>query len=431
MSKFNKNITEAWEKYLSKNDLYFLDQSLESEFFEYYVGSAAIATHVFMAIGGFAFLSYVNLDRLIDPDSYYLANNIRIFYATPLIFFCVFILFFAKFKSNIEYVVLFNAFVIISAQMLIFLTLEDGYKYAASGFVIIFFIRAINYIIRATHLLLIAIFSIFCTIAGSIFSDSELGWILINSIGILTAVILGMIVALTRERRARRLFMANRSLAKSRARAETLISSLLPGSIMHRVRSGEKDIADKIEEVGVVFADIVDFTSLSRRLSPTDLIRLLDDIFSRFDRAAELWNMQKITTIGDAYMAIGGMHCPEQSREIAISAASFAIAIRKEMDKVIQETGYPINLRIGVHIGPVVVGVVGDRRPTFDCWGDTVRTASSLEGQAAVGAILISDQVFEALGDNAEAGPVQPVRAKGVEGEIPARELKGLKNLMP
>jgi class 3 adenylate cyclase len=428
MREYFKPIHMAWRQYLAKNNLNFLDESVESDFFESYVGLTTTTTQIFMAIGGITFLLYISLDKLIDPTGYFIANEIRWFYSTPLIFLCVFSIFFPFFRKNVEYVVLFSGFIIISSQAVIFSTLENGYQYAAPGFVIMFLIRAINYIIRITYVLFIAIFALVGTIGGSILANnSGPGWIVINSIGILTAVILGMIVALVRERRARTLFMASRALAKSRARAEALIGSLLPGTMVQRIRAGEKDIADTIEQVSIVFADIADFTSLSRRLSPTDLIRLLDDIFSRFDRAAELWNMEKITTVGDAYMAIGGMHYPEENHEIAVSGARFAIEMKKEMEKVIAETGYPINLRIGVHIGPVVVGVVGDRRPTFDCWGDTVRTASSLEGQAAVGAILISDPVFKALGDIAEVGPMQIISVKDVKGEVIARELHGLK----
>jgi class 3 adenylate cyclase len=424
---FLSYISNKWRIYLTSHSLRFASDSDESEFALSYIDSTAITTQIFMAIGGITFLLYVSVDKLIDPLGYFTANAIRFYYSTPLIFLCVFLIFFPYFRKKIEYIVVVNGFIIISAQAVIFSTLELGYNYAAPGFAIMFLIRAITYIIRITYLLFIALFSLIGVIGGHIIADnSGNGWIIVNTIGILTAITLGMVAALARERRARAQFVANRALGKSRARAEALVGSLLPGTMIERIRAGEKNIADILEEVSIVFADIADFTLLSRRLSPTDLIRLLDDIFSRFDRAAELWGMEKITTVGDAYMAVGGMHYPEKRRDIAMAAVQFALEIRKEIAKVIAETGYPINLRIGVHIGPVVVGVVGDRRPTFDCWGDSIRTASTLEGQAAIGAILISDPVFEALNDIAKVGHMQKITVKDVAGEISAYELRSL-----
>jgi adenylate cyclase len=421
-------LRNSWKNYLAQHNLSFTSEADEAAFAESYIASTATSTQIFMAIGGITFLLYVSVDKLIDPQGYFTANAIRFYYSTPLIFLCVFLIFFPYFKKRIEYVVVFNGFIIISAQAIIFSTLEFGYNYAIPGFAIIFLIRAITYIIRITYLLFIALFSLIGVIGGHLIANnSGDGWIIVNVVGILTAVALGMVAALARERRAREQFIANRALGKSRARAEALVGSILPSTMIERIRSGEKNIADMIEEVSIVFADIVDFTLLSRRLSPTDLIRLLDDIFSRFDRATERWSMEKITTVGDAYMAVGGMHYPEDRREIAFSAVQFALEIRKEIEKVIAETGYPINLRIGIHIGPIVVGVVGDRRPTFDCWGDSVRTASTLEGQAAVGAILISEPVFAALRDMAEVGHIQKIVVKDIEGEITARELYDLR----
>lgn len=417
-----------WQKYLTRYNLRFPSQTDEAGFFEFYVESTAKNTQFFMAFGAIAFLSYVTVDRIIDPTGYFFANSIRYYYSTPLLLMSALALFFPYFKKRIEYVIVFSGFVIISAHTIIFSSLEFGYNYVAPGVATIFLVRAITYVMRISFLIINAIFSLFGVFFGYILANNGSdGWIIVNVLGILTAIALGVVAALARERRARTQFMANRALGKSRARAEALVGSLLPSAMIQRLRAGEKDIADMVEEVSVVFADISDFTLLSKRLSPTDLIRLLDDVFSRFDRAAELWGMEKITTIGDAYMAIGGMHYSENRRDISIAAAKFALEIKSEIEKVIAETGYPINVRIGVHIGPVVVGVVGDRRPTFDCWGDSIRTASTLEGQAAVGAILISQPVFEALSDIAEVGHTQKITVRDVEGVVTARELCGLR----
>jgi class 3 adenylate cyclase len=121
------------------------------------------------------------------------------------------------------------------------------------------------------------------------------------------------------------------------------------------------------------------------------------------------------------------MNYAENRRDMAIAASEFALEMKKEIEQVIADTAYPINLRIGVHIGPVIIGVVGDRRPTFDCWGDSIRTASALEGQAAAGGILISEPVFEAVRDIADLGHPQRIALRDIGGAVNARELFGLR----
>jgi adenylate cyclase len=413
--------------FLASAGLAFRDAKDERLFVESYVYSVARATQIFLAVGGLSFLKYVEQDVLIDPDHYQTANNIRIYYSTPLIGLCVFSIFIDFFKKRIEYVVVTNGFIIISAQAWIFSTLQSGYNFAAVGFSIIFMALSIAFIIRVTFLATIAFFSLVGTIGGHIYANNaDPGWLVVNTIGILTAILLGMVSAVIRERSARVQFMATRALDVSQERAEALLGSMLPGKIVGRIQAGEMSIADALDEVSIVFADIAGFTSLSRRLSPTDLIRLLDNLFSRFDAAAERCAMEKITTIGDAYMAVGGMDGTLTTRQLAQNASRLALAIREEVIAMIAETDYPINVRVGVHIGSIVAGVVGERRPTFDCWGDTVRIASGLEGHAGSGHIMISDEVAEALGDTAQTGNVQTFTIKDIADPIKARELHAL-----
>jgi class 3 adenylate cyclase len=426
---FLRRWLSSYFDFLASVGLAFRDAKDERLFVESYVYSVARATQIFLAVGGLSFLKYVEQDVLIDPDNYQTANNIRIFYSTPLIGLCVFSIFIDFFKKRIEYIVVANGFIIISAQAWIFSTLQSGYNFATVGFAIIFLALSIAFIIRVTFLATIAFFSLVGTIGGHIYANNaDPGWLVVNTIGILTAILLGMVSAVIRERSARVQFMATRALDVSQERAEALLGSMLPGKIVGRIQAGETSIADALDEVSIVFADIAGFTSLSRRLSPTDLIRLLDNLFSRFDAAAERCAMEKITTIGDAYMAVGGMDGTLTTRQLAQNASRLALAIREEVIAMIAETDYPINVRVGVHIGPIVAGVVGERRPTFDCWGDTVRIASGLEGHAGSGHIMISDEVAKALGDTAQTGSAQTFMIKDIADPINARELHALRD---
>jgi class 3 adenylate cyclase len=413
--------------FLASVGLAFRDAEDEQLFVESYVYSVAHLTQIFLAVGGLAFLKYVEQDWLIDPDGYQAANNVRIYYSTPLIGLCVIAIFIDFFKKNIEYIVVTNGFVIISAQAWIFSVLQNGYNFATVGFAIIFLALSIAFVIRITFLAIIAFLSLVGTIGGHFYANNaDPGWLVVNIIGILTATMLGMVSAVIRERTARIQFMATRSLDVSQSRAEAFLGSMLPGKIGQRLQAGETDIIDILPEVSIVFADIAGFTSLSRRLSPTDLIRLLDNLFSRFDAAAQRCAMEKITTIGDAYMAIGGMDGSLTSHELARNTARFALAIRDEIVALIAETNYPINLRVGVHIGPIIAGVVGDRRPTFDCYGDNVRIARGLEGHAGSGHIMISEVVAAALGDAAQTSAAKCFMIKDIADPVSARELHSL-----
>lgn len=419
----------AYHNFLASFGLFFLDPEDEREFFESYVYSVAWITQIFLGVGGLAFLKYVEQDALIDPDNYFTANNIRIYYSTPLIALCVFSIFIDYFKKRIEYIVVINGFIIISAQAWIFSTLQSGYNYATVGFAIIFLALSIAFIIRVTFLAFIALFTLIGTIGGHFYANNaNPGWLIVSSIGIVTAILLGMVSAILRERYARIQFMSTRALNNSQQRTEALLGSMFPSTIVERIKAGEKEITDLLSEVSIVFADITDFTSLSRRLSPIDLIRLLDHLFSRFDVAAERCGMEKVTTIGDAYMAVGGMNQSMKTQDLALSAVRLAFMLREEIGTVIAESNYPINIRIGVHIGPVIAGVVGERRQTFDCWGDTIRIATGLEGHAHSGTILVSNKVVKALGDFARVGPAQTVVVKDVAEPVIAHELLMLKD---
>ena len=172
---------------------------------------------------------------------------------------------------------------------------------------------------------------------------------------------------------------------------------MLPPEIVHRMRSGEKIIADLHGEVSIVFADLVGFTSLSQRISAVELVAMLSRLFSAFDDLAELHRMHRIKTIGDAYMAAGGLGWDDGSRNPAQNAADFAIAMVRTTRTLAVEMNLPLGVRVGIHVGPVVAGVIGAKRPAFDCWGQSVNLASRLESAASPGAILFSEQAWHML----------------------------------
>jgi adenylate cyclase len=193
-------------------------------------------------------------------------------------------------------------------------------------------------------------------------------------------------------------------------RSERLLLNILPRPVADRLKQSPEAIAERFEEVTVLFADIASFTPLSAQIPPEELVRLLNQVFSLFDGLAEKHGLEKIKTIGDAYMAVAGLPTPRPDHVEA--AANMALEMQRQLAHL--EDG-KLRVRIGLHTGPVVAGVIGQKKFSYDLWGDTVNTASRMEAQGVAGAIQATPQIYERL-QNAytfEARGVIPVKGKG------------------
>jgi len=166
-------------------------------------------------------------------------------------------------------------------------------------------------------------------------------------------------------------------LLNERERSERLLLNVLPQSIADRLKNGEQIIADRIDSATVLFADIVDFTRDWDGRSPVDMVRVLSEIFACFDGLANRHGIEKIKTMGDAYMAVGGLF--EGSGDHIRAVADMALDMIDAMERFVNQHGRPYQLRIGIDTGPVVAGVIGTRKFSYDLWGDTVNTASRMQ----------------------------------------------------
>lgn len=188
-----------------------------------------------------------------------------------------------------------------------------------------------------------------------------------------------------------------RQLGQAKENSERLLLNILPRAIADRLRAGEQVIVDSFAEVTVLFADIVGFSQLAARLSPTELVRTLNTVFSRFDSLAARFGLEKIKTIGDAYMAVGGL--PERCADHAERAADMALAMQEELIRFSEETRLELNVRVGLHSGPVVAGVIGTHKFSYDLWGDTVNIASRMETHGHPSAIQTTAETERRLRD--------------------------------
>ncbi|MEW6492386.1 MAG: adenylate/guanylate cyclase domain-containing protein [Cyanobacteriota bacterium] len=190
---------------------------------------------------------------------------------------------------------------------------------------------------------------------------------------------------------------ASQKIVEEREKAERLLLNILPASIAKRLEQEQNTIADSFDEATVLFADIVNFTNLSSEISPTDLVGLLNEIFSRFDRLVERYDLEKIKTIGDSYMVVGGLPLPCDDHAEAV--AEFALDMQQEIEEFNAEKGQAFRMRIGINTGPVVAGVIGIKKFIYDLWGDTVNIASRMESHGVPGCIQVSSTTYERLKD--------------------------------
>ena len=182
---------------------------------------------------------------------------------------------------------------------------------------------------------------------------------------------------------------------RERDRANTLLYNILPRPIADRLQSGEETIANHYDAVTVLFADLVGFTTFASERPALEVVNLLNRIFSAFDIFSAEYEVEKIKTIGDAYMIVGGLPEPHTNHCEAVSR--MALEMMATVELLSKTQGFPIALRIGIHTGPVVAGVIGKKKFAYDLWGDTVNTASRMESHGEAGKIHISNEVHQAL----------------------------------
>jgi class 3 adenylate cyclase len=194
-------------------------------------------------------------------------------------------------------------------------------------------------------------------------------------------------------------------------KSERLLLNILPKPVAERMKKGETHIADSHSDVTVLVADLVGFTTLSAHINPEEIVQFLNEIFSAFDLLVESRGLEKIKTIGDAYMAAGGLSVPQPNHAAAIT--ELALEMQQEIERLNQQYNTSIRLRIGICSGPVVAGVIGNRRFSFDVWGETVNLACRLESTGEAGKIHIAESTYERLKDKYQFEPKHGINGKG------------------
>lgn len=216
-----------------------------------------------------------------------------------------------------------------------------------------------------------------------------------------------------------------KQLQIEKEKSEALLLNILPTPIVSRLNLGETIIADHIPDATILFADLVGFTGLSAQLSATRLVKLLNMLFSEFDRLTLESGLEKIKTIGDAYMVAGGL--TDRSIDHPSAAAQMALGMIDVLHSTSELLGLPLQLRIGIHTGPVVAGIIGTHRFIYDVWGDTVNTASRMESHGVPGEINVTEAFYQRLRDSYEFEPRGTIEVTG-KGAMQAYFLRGARH---
>ncbi len=207
---------------------------------------------------------------------------------------------------------------------------------------------------------------------------------------------------------------AETALTNAHHRSQALLYNILPKSIAERLEANPSTIADSFLNSTILFADIVGFTVFSEKVAPEELVRLLNKIFTEFDQLAEQYGLEKIKTIGDAYMVAAGI--PEYREDHAEAMAEMALAMLQTLDRMNTESNKTFRIRIGINSGHIVAGVIGKKKFTYDLWGDSVNTAARMESHGIPGAIQVTEATYNILKNNylfEERGEID-VKGKGM-----------------
>jgi class 3 adenylate cyclase len=215
---------------------------------------------------------------------------------------------------------------------------------------------------------------------------------------------------------------AAKDLERLHLENERLLLNILPEPIANRLRRGERLIADRFDDVTLLFADIVGFTELSSTMGPEELVEVLNEVFTVFDDLVDEHRLEKVKTIGDAYMVVGGLTepAPDHTRRVA----RMAIALAARIAEIGAAARLGVRFRVGINCGPVIAGVIGSKKFIYDVWGDTVNLASRMESTGVPGRVQVAAAVEERLRGQFRLTPRGLVEVKG-KGSIPTWFLEG------
>ncbi|XOF33432.1 MAG: adenylate/guanylate cyclase domain-containing protein [Candidatus Electrothrix sp. YB6] len=385
--------------------LHFRSPALENEFKRFQSSETLIFIRAGFLFGALTLTGNIVLTYVIAPQYFYPVLLIfSSFY--PLYFFGFYSTYYEKYSSHYQYITS-AALLVIALSMFLWapvLSEEKAHIFLLFGelgcLFVCFYAGQLRFTFSVpTSLVFMGTYQVYL-----IYSSHQWDDIIILSYVIWLMEGIACFSGFLQERNIRTLFLQKKiineqqvQLNREYQRSEDLLHNILPHAVAERLKDDQTVIADHFPSITVLFADIVGFTELSEKLTPTNLIQLLNRIFSLFDDLAEQYDLEKIKTIGDAYMVAGGI--PEPKGNHIESVADFALEMQRKLAcfNLRYETSFEV--RVGIHTGPAVAGVIGIKKFVYDIWGDTVNTASRMESHGIADQIQVSETTYAALKD--------------------------------
>lgn len=399
----------------------------ERQFQAEYARRSIPFVRVSLPIAVVLFLLFLSWDSIIDPSALPYTLAVRLAFCAVAI--GVLLLTFTDWFVRRAQIVLSLTLIAGATSVLVVLYIvPDGFTLGIGGVLLV-----IMYAFGFFRLLLVPA-AIACVVIvtisnGLIWSAGSAPFVYANfNLFVISACIIGLCYAALLEWMERNTFVINLALAREKDITDAMLRNFLPDRIVERLKQGETNVAEAVGEATVLFADLVGFTGIADRVSPGHLIEILRDVFSRFDEIADQKGVEKVKTIGDSYMVVGGLRNP--SSDSTANVAEFAIEALNAIDQIGRQQGQPLQIRIGIATGALVSGVIGTKVPIFDLWGDTVNLASRLESEGVPNAIHVSESTYWRLHTQYEFEDRGEIDLKG-GARVHAYLLRGRKLIRP
>lgn len=380
--------------------LWFKDKRLEQAFRASHTRKTMLQVRIALILGAAVYTTFAVLDLLMLDTSTSDALVIRFAFAVPAFMVGLGLSFVDYFRKKLQFLVatlIFIAGIGVAIISIIYNeTTSDIYLAGTLIPVVWAFMFSGLRLVAATIacLALICCYEIIFTQFGHYPYSSLISY----NFFLMSIAIIGLFGGYTIERYYRKDFIQSRLIDEKRKENERLLLNILPAPIAEKLKKQPGTIATGHNDVTVLFADLVNFTQFTHGRSPVHVVDVLNEIFSRFDKLTSQYHLEKIKTIGDAYMVVGGLLDGKQGQLQEV--AQFALAAQHQLKDFNRTNHSNIEMRIGIQRGPVIAGVIGVKKFTYDVWGETVNTASRLESTGVAGKIHISSACAEALKDN-------------------------------
>jgi adenylate cyclase len=365
-------------------------QSLEAEFRFSHNRRGVRESRIGIIVGAFIVLGFNIWDRLVDPMHAGESLAIKLVVAGLLV--SISLLPFSILSKYLQtWLILVLSIAGLGASVN-GMVLNDGLNRLLSGvMLVLMFNFGFGRLLLIPSLISGSIICVGYNLAA-LYTDMPRINLLANDWFLFSGLLGGVVVTYFVERLHRSQFLIGKDLQLERQRTDELVKNLLPIRIADRLKAGEKIIAESHGEATVLFADLVGFSSLTKRLSPGHLVEILNDIFSLLDDLTERHGVEKIKTIGDAYMVVAGAGVTRTNSAAAV--ADFALDMISQIKSYAEKHDLPLALRVGISTGSVIGGVIGTKKLSFDLWGDTVNLASRMETNSEGGQIQVSETTF-------------------------------------